>query len=241
MENLTNILEKNKGGKLLAIFPHPDDECFLSGGLFQVAKKYNLKTYLLCLTKGGKGLNALNNGNIKKIRYKELLKSTKLLKINKIFLYDFEDANLRNTIDIWLPEVKKIIKKIHPQIVITFDPSGITGHPDHIVTCIQVLKTFREIAKPSFLLWRVPDRLEIKEFKENKSLSFAQKPNYFLKYSLKQKLTKIKAILSHQSQLKGLKYKILIIIESLINRKEYYFRVDVKRRYKAKYYKYEID
>jgi len=43
-------------GRLLAVFAHPDDESLNIGGLLAKAKKEGIETYLVCLTKGEKGV-----------------------------------------------------------------------------------------------------------------------------------------------------------------------------------------
>ena len=83
MESLQIFLRRNKVKNLLAIFVHPDDESFVSGGLFQEAQKQGIKTSLVCMTKGGRGLNALGGGNLNEIRSGELDKAVKILGIDE--------------------------------------------------------------------------------------------------------------------------------------------------------------
>src|SRR5688572_22805889 len=47
MENLQKFLIKNKNKTLMAVFPHMDDESFVSAGLFQIAQKIGVKTHLI--------------------------------------------------------------------------------------------------------------------------------------------------------------------------------------------------
>src|SRR3990172_12800689 len=108
MQNITNLLKKYPRASILFIFAHPDDESFVSASLILLAKKLGLKTHLICLTKGGRGLNAYKhmhfakyqnkNGNLKKIREEELKKAVKILKLNNLILCDYPDAELKESV-----------------------------------------------------------------------------------------------------------------------------------------------
>jgi LmbE family N-acetylglucosaminyl deacetylase len=80
------------------------------------------------------------------IREKELLKSAKILGIKKVEFLDFIDGTLCNAIYHKLAD--KIIKKINkfkPQVVLTVERRGVSGHLDHIavsmITTYSYLKT----------------------------------------------------------------------------------------------------
>ena len=82
MVNLKPFLKQQKVKNLLAIFPHPDDESYIAGGLFLLTNRLNIQTRLICLTHGEKGINYIGNGNLKKLRKTELKKAANILKIN---------------------------------------------------------------------------------------------------------------------------------------------------------------
>ncbi|KKQ37647.1 MAG: hypothetical protein US53_C0013G0006 [Candidatus Woesebacteria bacterium GW2011_GWA1_37_7] len=68
MQDLSTYINVIGAKKLMAIFPHPDDGSFVSAGLFLNAEKLGISTYLLCLTKGGRGINSYKKGDLTKIR-----------------------------------------------------------------------------------------------------------------------------------------------------------------------------
>lgn len=241
MENLHKFLVSNKVKNLLAIFAHPDDESFVSGGLFQELQKLNIYATLICLTKGGRGLNSYKRGNLKEIRTSELKKAVKILGIDNVMLWDFPDAGLRTNKDKWISLLEDVIEKTKPDLILTFDPSGITGHPDHIVTCIETLELVKKLKTPPTLIWRVPDEQERYYFKTNKALAFAEKPNLILRYGFGESLNKIKAIYSHVSQMKGFAFRLQILEWFLFDNKEYYFKVDLRQKYKYKFVNFRIE
>ncbi|OGM25554.1 hypothetical protein A2715_05920 [Candidatus Woesebacteria bacterium RIFCSPHIGHO2_01_FULL_39_32] len=235
MLDLHISLNKTSVNKLLAIFPHPDDESFCTAGLFQLAQKNDIKTTLICLTKGERGTNSLGVGNLKKIRTKELELAAEVLGIDELLNWDFPDLNLKDTKKIWSEKLKRKIDKLNPDIIVTFDHSGITGHPDHIVVSTEVLHILKEMKKPPSLLWRIPDEQEKAFFRENSSLIFASKPTHILKYGFSETLNKIKAIYTHASQMKSFRFKIQILEWFLFDHKELYCKVDLNKKYTHKF------
>lgn len=233
MEDLNKLLKTFHGKTLLAIFPHPDDESYVTGGLLQIAKKFELNTKLICLTKGGDDENSKEK-NITEIRADELYKASDILGIDKVYLWDYLNSNLKSSSSSWTKKVKSYLIETKPDIVVTFDYSGVTGHIDHITTCHEILKIVRKLSKKPLLLWRVPDRNEEKYFKENKALMYASEANHILKYGIFQSINKIRAIFSHKSQAKGLGFRLQIVEQLLFDTKELYYKVDLKKTFKHK-------
>lgn len=129
----TKKLSKFKN--ILIIFPHPDDESLSVSGLVKIAKKVWINTSLLVLTKGGAGESSLSGTkDLKIIREEEMRKSASVIGINNLIQLDFPDGKLVQ----YSSDISKIIsnqiKKLKPDLVITYDLSGLYGHEDHIVT-----------------------------------------------------------------------------------------------------------
>ena len=240
MKNLRQILKRYSGKTLLAIFAHPDDESFVSGGLFQVADEYDIRTSLICLTKGERGINAYKKGDLKRIREKELRLAVAILGIDELYLWDYPDARLKNSRSKWVEKLGKTIQTIKPDIVLTFDHSGITGHPDHIILCVEVLDLIKKLGIKPVLFWRVPDKHEIKIFKKNEALIYRSEATHKLKYTFKEAIKKIKAIYSHRSQMQGTVFKLRILEWFLFDHFELYCKVNMKKKYTYKFVFYKI-
>ncbi|PJC31285.1 hypothetical protein CO051_04225 [Candidatus Roizmanbacteria bacterium CG_4_9_14_0_2_um_filter_39_13] len=123
-----------KRPSLVAIFAHPDDEAFgPAGTIAKYSKDYD--TYLICATRGEAGENYLDNStkSIGEIREEELRESAKLLGMKKVFFLDYEDGGLCNNKyhDI-VDKVKSILDTIQPEILLTFELRGVSGHLDHV-------------------------------------------------------------------------------------------------------------
>jgi LmbE family N-acetylglucosaminyl deacetylase len=124
--------------KLLAIFPHPDDETLGLGSTLARYSAEGVETYLVCATRGERGWFDSQGPDpgleaVARIREAELRCASENLGIHEVSFLDYIDGD----VDQARPEeiVGKIvthIRRIKPQIVVTFGPDGAYGHPDHI-------------------------------------------------------------------------------------------------------------
>jgi len=119
---------------LVCIFAHPDDEAFGPGGT--IAKFAQTRdVYILCATRGevGKYKGRKGKRNMADIRARELRRSAKILGVEGVFFLGFKDGALSNNLyhDI-AHKIEKILKKLRPDTILTYEPHGISGHLDHI-------------------------------------------------------------------------------------------------------------
>lgn len=113
---------------IAAIFAHPDDESMGPGATLAKLSKKN-EVYLICATKGEKGGQTKNLG---RTRYGELLQAARILGIKKVFGFDFPDGGLATGNYQDLVSVLSLkLQELKPEILITFEPRGLTGHLDH--------------------------------------------------------------------------------------------------------------
>lgn len=126
-----------KDARILFSFAHPDDESFTIGGvLASLAGQQEVDTILYSATLGDAG--KCGNPPICKqeclsdVRKQELMTAANILGINHLRYDTFPDGKLnqlsKNTL---ADRVKELIHEFKPQIVVTFPPHGISGHPDH--------------------------------------------------------------------------------------------------------------
>lgn len=124
--------------KLMGVFAHPDDETLGAGGIFIKAAAEGVETYVLTATRGERGWFEAEADNpgltaLGKLREAELREAAKVLGVHEVSLLDYVDGELDQAD---YPEaVSKIVshlRRVRPQVVVTFDPFGAYGHPDHI-------------------------------------------------------------------------------------------------------------
>lgn len=136
--------------KLLLVFAHPDDESLAVSGTIVKYSKRNWTIDLICATPGERG--AGNPGDwgkeLAQIRQKELLLAARVLGIATVTFLGFRDGLLSKEPpgEIEEPTYRKMLELV-PSIVITFDPSGMTNHPDHKKISLSTTFAFQKYAK----------------------------------------------------------------------------------------------
>lgn len=128
---------------ILCIFAHPDDEAFgPSGTIAKYAKEKEI--YLIYVTDGDDRTNGFHKA-LPAIRSDELQKSAKILGVKKVFFLGFKDGTLCNNIyHEAVVKIQKIINKICPDSLLTFEERGCSGHIDHIFCSMVSSCIFRK-------------------------------------------------------------------------------------------------
>ncbi len=124
--------------RLLCVLAHPDDESLGTGGTLAKYAAEGIETYLVTATRGergrfGEGGESPGPDVVGRVREAELREAAKVLGLGDVSFLDYHDGAL-DQVD---PSeaVGKIaghLRRVKPQVVITFGPEGAYGHPDHI-------------------------------------------------------------------------------------------------------------
>jgi len=124
--------------KLLAVFAHPDDESMGMGGTLAKYSAEGVETHLVCASRGERGWFGSEEQNpglerLGEIRTKELEACVKELGMKSLAFLNYIDGEVdqANHIEA-IGKIVSHIRKIKPQVVVTFPPDGNYGHPDHI-------------------------------------------------------------------------------------------------------------
>lgn len=147
---LQNSIIRGKMTKtLLAVLAHPDDESFGLGGTLAYYASKGYDTYYVCATRGEAG--TVDEEHLKgfkdtaEMRSDELMRAAKELGLKEVFFLGYRDSGMAGTEPNQHPDaqinapieevagrVVKYIRKLMPDVVLTFDPIGGYKHPDHI-------------------------------------------------------------------------------------------------------------
>ena len=134
---------------ILAIYAHPDDEVFGTGGIYSKCSAAGHKVHLICATRGESGKitdpSIPADSNIGEVRKQELKDACAIMGIQDPIFLDYHDSGRKERTQTENPkalmnvdeydieiELLKHIKVIKPNVIITFDPHGGYGHIDHI-------------------------------------------------------------------------------------------------------------
>jgi LmbE family N-acetylglucosaminyl deacetylase len=122
--------------KLVAVFAHPDDERIVGPLLARYAREGH-DVYLVIATDGRKGVRdhagILAGDSLARVRAEEARCAARELGINPPRLLGFEDAGLASfeSLEGLRDSVRRVLRDLRPDAVISFGPEGGTGHPDH--------------------------------------------------------------------------------------------------------------
>lgn len=142
--------------KLMGIFAHPDDESLGNGGTFVKYAEEGVETYLITATRGERGWFGDEDKYpgpeaLGKTREGELRAAAKMLGISEISFLDYRDGELDQADDSEVTaKIVAHLRRVRPQVVITFDPEGAYGHPDHIAICQFATAAIVAAADPKF-------------------------------------------------------------------------------------------
>ena len=134
---------------LLAVFAHPDDESFLCGGALARYAAAGMRVVLACATRGEAGEisdpTLATPDNLGTVRARELHDAAVALGLEDPQFLGFHDGTLST---LPFPEgvetVARLIAATRPQVVLTFGPEGVYGHPDHVTVHRWTKQAFHE-------------------------------------------------------------------------------------------------
>ena len=146
--------------KLLAVLAHPDDESLGVGGTLAKYAAEGVEVFLLTATRGDAGrFRGHRPGTpehpgrpaLAAIREAELRTAAAVLGVREVSLLDYHDGGLdrvdpRDAV----AQIAVHLRRIRPDVVVTFGPEGAYGHPDHIAISQFTTAAVSRAADPGF-------------------------------------------------------------------------------------------
>jgi LmbE family N-acetylglucosaminyl deacetylase len=122
---------------LLFCFAHPDDESFSGAGTAMRYAAAGARTVLITATLGQQGKcgdpPVCTPEELPRVREGELRQAAEIIGFDELHLLGYEDQRLADAPDdVIRRSLVEIIRRLQPQVVLTFDPGGFNAHPDHI-------------------------------------------------------------------------------------------------------------
>jgi N-acetyl-1-D-myo-inositol-2-amino-2-deoxy-alpha-D-glucopyranoside deacetylase len=148
---------------LLAVFAHPDDEAFGTGGTLARYAADGAHVVLVCATRGEVGEIADESlatpETLGQVRENELRCAAHTLGIAEVVFLGYRDSGMAGAPENGdprafvnasahevIPKLVRIIRRVQPDVVVTFEPNGGYGHPDHIAVHHHTLAAFHAAA-----------------------------------------------------------------------------------------------
>ena len=155
----------------MAVHAHPDDESIGTAGTLARYADEGLHTALVCCTRGEEGEihdPALDAGEARprlgEIREGELRTAVAVLRIETLRVLPYRDSGMAGSAANVDPRgfvqadplaaaalLARIIRDLRPQVVVTYDPGGGYGHPDHVMTHNVTTLAIARAARPDAL------------------------------------------------------------------------------------------
>jgi N-acetyl-1-D-myo-inositol-2-amino-2-deoxy-alpha-D-glucopyranoside deacetylase len=151
--------------RLLFVFAHPDDESFGPGGTIARYAREGAAVHYACATRGEAGgatpalLKAFahlpEDERVGALRERELRCAAETLGLAGLHLLGYRDSGMSGAPENLHPgafvnadpdqvtgQLVRLMRSIRPQVIVTFDPYGGYGHPDHIFAHQRTTEAF---------------------------------------------------------------------------------------------------
>lgn len=124
--------------RLMAVLAHPDDESLGVGGSLAHYAAQGVETFVVTATRGERGRYFDNSARpsddeVGAVRERELRAAARELNISEVSLLDYRDSELDAADPAQaIGRIVAQLRRVRPQVVVTFSQDGAYGHPDHI-------------------------------------------------------------------------------------------------------------
>ena len=191
---------------LLAVFAHPDDEGYRPGGTLALLARHGVRVHLLTATRGESGSCGdpplCRPDELPVVRERELRCSCTALGIEPPHILDYHDGHLSQADpERIIAQILGVVDEVRPQVMLTFGPDGLSGHPDHVAIGQCAAEAFRRTDEVAALYTvavprSVAERLDMRRVQSVPDEAIALSVNVSTVWE-----TKLAAICCHATQL----------------------------------------
>ena len=153
-------------GPLLALFAHPDDETFSAAGVMAAAVQHGVPVTVISATRGEAGESSIagldDPERLGVVRERELREAMRQIGVSDVRLLGYRDSGMagspsaehprafiRVPVETAAAKLVPHIRSVRPQVILTFGPEGLYGHPDHLHMHHVALRAIELAADPS--------------------------------------------------------------------------------------------
>ena len=141
--------------RILGVFAHPDDETSSAAGTFARYVEEGVDVYVATATRGEQGdLDAghtsIAREDLPAVRESELRSVLEMYGAHPPFLLGYRDQEvIEAEFGELVEKVMAIINSVNPDVIVTFGPTGISHHDDHIAVHRATVEAFHRFRKMS--------------------------------------------------------------------------------------------
>jgi LmbE family N-acetylglucosaminyl deacetylase len=123
---------------ILGVFAHPDDETSCAGGTFSRYAHTGVEVYVATATRGEQGMlgthgQVVTHADLPRVRAMELCTVLQMYGARPPIFLGYRDQEvIHANADELIAKIASVMAAITPDVVITFGPMGLSGHPDHV-------------------------------------------------------------------------------------------------------------
>lgn len=161
-------------GPLLAVFPHPDDETFSAAGVMAAAAARGVPVTVVSATRGEAGESSIPDlddpERLGVVRERELRDAMRQIGVTDVRVLGYRDSGMEGSsqaddprafvqVSVEAATAKLVphIRSVRPQVILTFGPDGIYGHPDHLHLHHVTLRAIEIAADPTYKVRTAPE------------------------------------------------------------------------------------
>jgi LmbE family N-acetylglucosaminyl deacetylase len=171
---------------LMAVHAHPDDEASGTGGILARYAAEGIRTVLVTCTDGGcgdgpggvkPGQPGHDPAQVVAVRQAELEAACAVLKISDLELLGYADSGMqgwpqndapgsfwRTPVEEAAGRLTSLIEQYRPDVIVTYDPNGFYGHPDHIQTHRITMAAVASAGTTAKVYWTTAPRSAMEKF-----------------------------------------------------------------------------
>lgn len=124
------------------------------GGTLAKYAAHQTHVTLVCATRGEAGIPGLAPEEAAKIREGELRRAAAELGLSEVRFLGYRDGTLAQVeAEELIHRLTELLRETQPDVVLTFGPDGISGHPDHVTLSARVTQAFERAALPDARLY----------------------------------------------------------------------------------------
>ena len=134
---------------VLSVWAHPDDETFGPAGLIRALHEQGIRNVIISATRGEQGRLGepplTTREHLGAVRTTELERACEIMGVDQLIVWDYPDGKLEDVEPETLRDrILAVIVEQQPDIMLTFGPDGIYGHPDHVAIHATTTQAFAQ-------------------------------------------------------------------------------------------------